>query len=334
MSVLVGTAVGDALGLPREGLPPDASPLRHAFLFGRGWVSDDTEHAFLTTQAFLAAPDDVQRFRRALAWRLRGWLAAGPPAIGFATLRALIGAWLGRRRGVRSAGNGAVMRAPALGVALASDPERRRAFVRASTEITHTDPRAVTGALAIAELAAWAAAHPGARPDWVTVAATLRPLGDDAEWARAVAHTGEALAAGESVGALAERLGSPGGVSGYVYHTVPAAVFAWLRHPDPAEALTQTIGAGGDTDSVGALVGALCGAGGAAFPGEWVAGIADWPLSVAVLRDAEAALAAGGRPVRWAWPALPLRNLAFGAVAIAHVLARWGRQVAALSQAR
>jgi ADP-ribosylglycohydrolase len=74
--------VGDALGLPREGLsrrrarglfggPPQQ---QHRFLFGRGMVSDDTEHTCLVGQALLRAPEDVGAFARPLAWRLRFWL--------------------------------------------------------------------------------------------------------------------------------------------------------------------------------------------------------------------------------------------------------------------
>src|SRR3954465_809146 len=94
--VLVGTAVGDALGLPLEGLsrrrqarlfPP---PLRHRFALGRGMISDDTEHTFVVAQSLLDSPDDPARFQRQLARRLRWWLAALPAGIGFATLRAIL----------------------------------------------------------------------------------------------------------------------------------------------------------------------------------------------------------------------------------------------------
>ena len=53
---ILGTAVGDAMGLPYEGLsrrrgkrligPPD----RHHFFFGRGMVSDDTELTCMVSQ--------------------------------------------------------------------------------------------------------------------------------------------------------------------------------------------------------------------------------------------------------------------------------------------
>src|SRR4051794_5884011 len=85
---LLGTAVGDALGLPREGLSRRRAqrlygkgPIRHRFVLGRGMLSDDTEHACMTAQALLAAPEDEMRFARSLAWRLRGWLAAMPAAV-------------------------------------------------------------------------------------------------------------------------------------------------------------------------------------------------------------------------------------------------------------
>lgn len=47
--ILLGTAAGDALGLPAEGLSPARRQLllpgswRHRLLFGQGMVSDDTE---------------------------------------------------------------------------------------------------------------------------------------------------------------------------------------------------------------------------------------------------------------------------------------------------
>jgi ADP-ribosyl-[dinitrogen reductase] hydrolase len=47
---LLGTAIGDALGLPYEGLSPQRQrrlfphPDRHQLVFGKGMVSDDTEH--------------------------------------------------------------------------------------------------------------------------------------------------------------------------------------------------------------------------------------------------------------------------------------------------
>jgi hypothetical protein len=57
--ILLGTAVGDALGLPAEGLSPRRrrrlmpGPWRHRLVFGRGMMSDDTEHTLFVAQSLL-----------------------------------------------------------------------------------------------------------------------------------------------------------------------------------------------------------------------------------------------------------------------------------------
>jgi len=47
------------------------------------------------------------------------------------------------------------MRSALIGAYFADNELRRREFVAASTQMTHTDPRAETTALAVAEIAAW-----------------------------------------------------------------------------------------------------------------------------------------------------------------------------------
>ena len=42
---------------------------------------------------------------------------------------------------------------------LGQDPERLRAYIRASTRLTHTDPRAEQGALLVALAAQYASRH-------------------------------------------------------------------------------------------------------------------------------------------------------------------------------
>lgn len=155
---ILGAAVGDALGLPYEGLscrraaklfgPPD----RHRFFFGHGMVSDDTEHTCMVAQSLIAAGGDVDSFRRELARRFRFWLLGFPAGIGVATLRSILRLWIGLRpenSGVFSAGNGPAMRAAVIGAAV-DNPPLLRELVRASSRITHTDPKAEFGALAVA----------------------------------------------------------------------------------------------------------------------------------------------------------------------------------------
>src|SRR6266436_2096200 len=167
--LILGTAVGDALGLPAEGLSPSRiqkrwnNDWRMRLVFGRGMVSDDTEHSFFVAQSLLTSSADVAAFRRGLAARLRWWFVGLPAGVGLATTRACLKLWLGispERSGVFSAGNGPAMRAPLLGVCHGHDRDTLRRLVRASTRLTHTDPKAEYAALAVA-----LAAHQSSQSD-------------------------------------------------------------------------------------------------------------------------------------------------------------------------
>lgn len=335
--VILGTAVGDALGLPMEGLSARRQralfpgPLQHRLIGDRGMLSDDTDHTMMVAQALLSDPSDAATFQRDLARQLRWWLASLPAGVGFATLRAILKLWLGfslARSGVDSAGNGAAMRSAILGIYFASDPVVRRSFVEASTAITHRDLRARVAALAIAEVASWMTTGADEYDSLLTTLANLDPR---EEWASILSKLGEHLQQGRTTSAFAQAIGAEAGVSGYAYQSVPAAIYAALRHRDDfAQALCEAIACGGDTDTVGAMTGALVGArlGPASIPKTWRAGICDYPRSMDLLARIATRLAAQREaarplgPVRFAWPLLPLRNLAFLGVVLAHGLRR------------
>jgi ADP-ribosyl-[dinitrogen reductase] hydrolase len=333
--VLLGTAVGDALGLPSEGLHPRRIAARwkgvwrYRLVAGRGMISDDTEHTALVAQSLLERADNADAFQSALARKLRWWLAGLPAGVGLATGRAIFKLWLGaspRHSGVFSAGNGPAMRSAVLGVYFANDATRRRQFVEASTRLTHTDPRAFIGALAVAEIAAWTCA-----PQTDSPFPILRQLDPLPEWQRLLDEMETALREDLTVPGFAARLGLANGVTGYVFHTVPVAIYAWWRHRDNfRRALEAALDCGGDTDTVGAITGALAGAdlGVDAIPPDLISGIADWPRSTGWLRALAARLAAQGTQAAplgslpLFWPGILLRNLVFLVIVLAHGFAR------------
>lgn len=167
---LLGTAIGDALGLAGEGL----SPQRQARLFprteryhllplGRGLCSDDTEHAIMVAQSlvhtcgYTKAFGHAGDFRADLAWRMRWWLLGLPAGIGMATLKGILKLWLfvpARWQGAFSAGNAPAMRSALIGVFWADEPLVLRMHVEASSRLTHSDPKAAQAALAVATAAA------------------------------------------------------------------------------------------------------------------------------------------------------------------------------------
>jgi len=331
--VLIGEGVGDSLGLPAEGLRPDQIRKRwkgewkQRFIFGHGMCSDDTEHTFMVAQALLTEPFDADRFQRCLAWKLKCWLVGLPAGVGLATARAIFKLWIGfppNRSGVCSAGNGPAMRSAIIGAFFANDPKQRREFVVAATRITHTDPRAEIAALAVAEASAWAVNGGGKVEEFLL---RLPDCGQNQEWLNLCRRLSDAYATNESLADFCRSLGLERGVSGYAFHTVPVALYGWLRHSDDFKmALAQTLDCGGDTDTVGAIVGALVGAstGEDGIPNEWQNGIWEWPRSISLMRDLAARLELqtlqkiSVGPIHYFWPGLIFRNLVFLTVVLLH----------------
>jgi hypothetical protein len=129
------------------------------------------------------------------------------------------------------------------------------------------------------------------------------------------------------VSEFADGLGLKRAVSGYSLHVVPVALYAWMRHPgDFRTALISVMECGGDTDTAGAILGALAGAsvGKRSIPAEWLNALWEWPRSCSVVERIAARLAeqkSSGQalgPVRYLWPGLILRNLLFFAVVLVH----------------
>jgi hypothetical protein len=152
-------------------------------------------------------------------------------------------------------------------------------------------------------------------------------FGTDAEWQEICRKLTAALAARKSVSEFADELGLQRGVTGYAYHSVPVALYAWLRHPDDFRmALTAALDCGGDTDTVGAILGALMGSrlGRGAIPKEWLNGICDRPRSTGLLVQIADRLSEQCTtkrvlgPVRYFWPLLMIRNGVFIITVLCH----------------
>jgi ADP-ribosyl-[dinitrogen reductase] hydrolase len=292
-------------------------------------VSDDTEHTCFVAASYLAAGDDLDRFERELARRLRWWLLCVPAGVGLATLRATLKLWLGvppSRSGVRSAGNGPAMRSAILG-AMCDDRERLRASVHRTSRLTHTDPRAEHGALAVA-----LAAHLAARTDDITPNEYVRQFAELAgptasEMTQLLEQVAVSVAEGRTTREHADAMGLSRGVTGFVCHTVPICIHAWLSHPrDYRAAVESVIRCGGDTDTTAAITGGIVGAavGRAGIPDEWIAGIWEWPRTVAWMEELAVVVAVGSRsePAPTV-PSLPVwglmgRNGLFAAIVLTH----------------
>ncbi|MEW6129053.1 MAG: ADP-ribosylglycohydrolase family protein [Acidobacteriota bacterium] len=337
--ILLGTAVGDSLGLPAEGLSARRiaklfrGTWKQRFIFGRGMISDDTEHTVFVAQSLLTR--SVDEFRNRLSWKLRLWLLTLPAGIGLATLRSIMKLWLGfspKRSGVFSAGNGAAMKSAIIGGYFANEPDKINLYVEACTRMTHTDPKALTGALAVAQLTGWIVRNQdatGFAPN--KIFSLLDKTGSDKEWQEILRKMQIGYANSYSVKEFAASMNLQRAISGYVYHTVPMAIYSWMIHyGDFRKAVESVLDCGGDTDTVAAIVGALSGAtvGERGIPVEWFNRIRDYPFSTTYLRKLSDCLAKQRPDQRITKNKFlyhliqTARNMLFFAIVLTHIIRR------------
>lgn len=334
---MLGTMIGDAIGLPFEGVRRQrvaallrSEPLRHRLLFRYGLVSDDTEHMLMTVIAWQRSGGDVSVFARRLAWQLRLWILSMPPATGLATAKACVKLLLGfppHRSGVRSAGNGPAMRAGVLGLLCRSDDELRD-FSLAVARITHRDERAEHGALAVAIAARAASDSPSHAAMLDAFGVAFDRLLPEGQMRVAIDDARASVDRGESTEEFASALGCERGVTGFVMHTVPVVLHLWMSGPATyREGVERMIRLGGDTDTTGAILGGLLGARPSTeqMPEDWLAGVRDFPITPALIRRiAQEAASDSTSRVRtsWRWLVRLPRNVVFFAIVLIHAMRR------------
>lgn len=338
---LLGTAVGDALGLAYEGLSARVIKKifkrndRYAFLFGKGIVSDDTEHACITAQAFLKSSNNVEFFTKSMGWSLRFWLLGIPVGIGKATLKSLLKLCLGfppGKSGVYSAGNGPAMRAPILGVMLGNDPKKLKEYVKACTRITHFDPKAEIGAFTAAYAAYYGMKNGPEKINCTDFFSELtKHIKPDQEFEKIIEKITESVASGDSTEVFAEEIDQKEKISGYIYTTMAAVLFCWFRWKnDFHQSLTEIIRMGGDTDTTAAILGGIAGAtcGKRSIPKSLLDNLFEWPRSVSWMEKVSEYLylkyvqKEDKTKVSLFWPGVFVRNVFFLGVIIFHAIYR------------
>lgn len=286
---LIGQALGDALGHVVECRPAadcqawfrqlDATrawPAEGDAGRGHAWgqYSDDTQLARELAASCVAQghfqPDDYAA--RIAGLFARGEVVDGGRATAAAAARLSAGVpWTASGTPAPVASNGSAMRAAPIGLlhGAAFDPAALRRDALDQGRITHADPRAGAGSLAIAMATAWALRD--ARWDGTALCAALAAATQDldaplADGLRALprwsAMAPEAvLARVLEVGERPAYADGWQGVSAFVTHGVLWSLYAVLCAPDdPWRALGIAVWPGGDVDTLAAMTGAIVGA--------------------------------------------------------------------------
>lgn len=266
---LMGQVAGDSLGALVEFMTSDQIGARyprrlHLLADGGPWsiiagqCTDDSEMA-LTLARSLVAEGTFNREKVLAAYK--GWYASGPFDIGRTTSAALSGGGKVAASGQASSqANGSLMRVSPIGIFAAGDPARAARLAAADSELTHTHPVCVAACSSFAAAISVGIAG-GGRNDMLDAAGIHAGSGPGADAVR------DRLAAA--------RTKAPRDYQhqmGWVL-TAHQNAFHHLACGSPmSRAVIDTVACGGDTDTNGAIVGALLGAadGIGAVPEQWI----------------------------------------------------------------
>ena len=294
VGMLVGGAVGDAMGAPFEGLWSDDIPASASLVesfheyhgYPTGQYTDDTQLTLATIQSIVENGDIIlPDIARSLAelWRHQSVIGPGGACTRAAERYLATGDHRNMGAPVGQSGNGAAMRTAALGPWFGNNCDTLVAVVADIARLTHQDPRSVAGGVAIA-LAANLLASDAAIDDADLCETLADATGElNVELSRLIGdlpqciHSPEAKRFIASAGQPEPEFAAPI-ITPFVIPTVLASIYCILRHRDSwVDAVTSAIHFGGDVDTLGAIVGGLAGVvhGVDEIPGNLVADLQD-----------------------------------------------------------
>lgn len=269
---LIGSAVGDALGSSFEGF---SSSKVDAERFHGRWT-DDTHMMIGVAESLIAnkgfdgnhmAQTFIKNYEQE-PWR--GY-ASGPPRV-FRWIKSGV-AWNEAARrlfgGAGSFGNGAAMRVAPVGLFYYDDLEKLRAVAYSQSQITHTHELGMEGAALQAYAVALAIkADSSRRLDPYDFLAELKNFTKNEVYKMKLEKMRKLLADAADKKTVVRELGN--GVESH--NSVPTAIYCFLRNWSIFEdAVLYAVSLGGDTDTIGAMTGAISGAyhGVEAIPEQW-----------------------------------------------------------------
>ncbi len=264
----VGTFVGDALGMPVEGWSRNEIRRRFGTLaemeagrFPRGRYTDDTEMMISILECL------AEHGRFDPAWTARRFAETFDPGRGYGARIHDVMARIRKgvswdRAGTDSYGNGGAMRIAPIGFFHFRNPDRLHEAAADSCRITHTHPEALAGAIVQASAVAMALGW-GLRR---TPVDSFRFFTELAERAADV-HRPFALRllnlAGyraDTAEEFADRMTALFACDVKAIEAVPPALAAFATSVSFEDAVTRAVNLGGDTDTIGAMTGAVAGA--------------------------------------------------------------------------
>ena len=277
----LGTFVGDAMGRPVEGWTFQMIQTVYGLLgeVEQGIYTDDTEMMIGIMESLVEQP----RFDPVVT--ARKFLDNFNPRRGyggriFGVMDRLRCGVVWDKAGTDSWGNGGAMRVAPIGFFYYDTPEDLVKAAHDGAFITHQHPLGIAGAVAQAT-AVGLATLKGIRGEAVAVTEFVDPIAETVapiskEMAEGVGIVKE-IQRGTDLKETVSHIASDFPCDVSALGAVPPALAAFLLTEDFREALVVAVNCGGDTDTIGAMTGAIAGAyyGCGQIPDRWIACLED-----------------------------------------------------------
>jgi ADP-ribosylglycohydrolase len=280
-NVLLGGAIGDALGVFAETKLPNYQPLLDwdgkTFLGSEhhglkpGFYSDDTQLSLCIAQSLIENngfnPDDLAKRYVELftSNTIRGYGRSTKAAID----NLIAGKHWSESGTAGSWGNGTAMRSSPFGVYFRNDLKSLVEICKIDSGITHVSPEAEAGSIAIA-----VAAYYAVNNDTDNLLDKICPFLPDSKVKNTISSLDALINSDHITVAQALRVL---GTKADVRETVPSALYLFIKLDSYQDAVIAAIRAGMDTDTTAAIVGALFGTkyGMRDIPQEWSDNVED-----------------------------------------------------------
>ena len=258
---MIGSAIGDALGASFEGLWTNELNIEEFSFHGR-WT-DDT-HMMIGVAESLIANKGFNGKHMAWTfiknWEKEPWRGYGPgPPRVFRKIKSGIpwneaaGQLYG---GMGSYGNGAAMRVAPVGLFYYDDENRLREVAYKSAEITHTHELGKEGAAIQAYAVALAVQTEGGNLNPEEFLERIVNFTENSVYRKKL-EKARLLLKKDNKKEVIKMLGN----TVEAFNSVPTAVYCFAKnHQSYAKAVLYAVSLGGDTDTLGAMTGAIAGA--------------------------------------------------------------------------
>ncbi|AEH06583.1 ADP-ribosylglycohydrolase family protein [Methanothermococcus okinawensis] len=279
LGCVLGTAIGDALGMPAEGMTKNEIisnygrieeylPPKNHFknILNAGDYTDDTEQTICLIRSITKEGFDKNLFVKELI----KWYKNNPIGIGPTSKKAIEKLINGDYSGIDSKTCGAAMRISPLGIFYYDNPKMLKEAIIEASKITHNNSEAIAGALTVGFLVSWCLNNSSYNNN-ININNSSEssktflynhPKNFISELVKFIRDISEVFA--EKILLIKKiRTLDEGyelfGTGMDAIECVPSAILTFYLTDDFKTGMINAINAGGDTDSLGSIYGAIAG---------------------------------------------------------------------------